>query len=433
MNQPLTIQEARRRFLVMTAVRWVPVGVAAPVIILVMRERGLALAQIATIWAIGTTVTFALELPTSGLADTHGRRPVLMAANLLSAGAWLVFALAHTWASLTIAVMLMGVGRALDSGPLEAWFVDSVHAQDPDAPVDQALARQGLVLGLAIASGSLLSALVVWAHPVRSLLGMPLTALEQGVWLCVLLGPLHVLTTALLMREPRRRTAPPSTGDAAAAPQTRQTVWSTIRSGAALVRRSPVLAGVLAAEAAGSIGMFSFESLMPVRLSELLGSPTQGGAWMGPVAALGWAVFAGGSALAGLTQARIGVARTAMLARALNAAGATVLGLVAGPLALVAAYLLAYSTHGMNGAPHNALLHSVAESRNRATVLSLNSMVAFLAFAATGPLVGLLADHRGVGTAMVTVGVVSALGVLGYLPARRAERCGSPERVSLPG
>lgn len=417
MSPPLTIAQARRRFLVMTAVRWLPVGVAAPVMILVMRERGLTLAQIATIWAIGTTVTFALELPTSGLADTYGRRPVLLAANLLSAGAWLLFALAHTWASLTIAVMLMGVGRALDSGPLEAWFVDSVQARDPDAPVGQALARQGLVLGLAIATGSLLSALVVWLHPVRSLLGEPLTALDNGVWLCVLLGPLHVLTTTLLMRESRRRLRPTEAADSAP----RQTVWSTIRSGAALVRRSPVLAGVLAAEAAWSIGMFSFESLMPVRLSELLGSPTEGGAWMGPVAALGWAVFSGGSALAGLAQARIGVARTAMVARALNAAGATALGLVAGPVALVAAYLLAYSTHGMNGAPHSALLHSVAESRNRATVLSLNSMVAFLAFAATGPLAGLLADQRGVGTAMVAVGLASALGVLGYLPARRAE------------
>ncbi|MBK9475171.1 MAG: MFS transporter [Tetrasphaera sp.] len=418
MSEPLDIDQARRRFLIMTAARWVPVGVTSPVIILVLLERGLTLTQIASIWAIGTVATFALELPTSGLADTYGRRPVLLAANLLSAAAWLGFALAHSWVGFLLAIVTMSVGRALDSGPLEAWFVDAAHAHDPDAPVNDALARQGLVLGLSIAAGSILSALVIWRHPVHSLFGTALTPLENAVWLAVLAGPLHVITTAVLMRETRgpdgRRLSPETD-------EPRQTIRSTIRSGLALVRRSPVLAGVLAAEVAWSIGMVSFESLMPVRLSELLGSQTTGGAWMGPVSALGWGVFAGGSALAGLAQRRIGVALTAMLARALNAIGAIALGLAAGPIALVLAYLVAYSTHGMNGAPHAALLHSVAESRNRSTVLSLNSMVAFVAFAAFGPLAGVLADHRGVSTAMIALGVASALGVAGYLPARRAE------------
>ncbi len=417
MSHPLDIDQARRRFLTMTAVRWLPVGVTSPVTILVMLERGLTLTQIASIWAVGTLVTFALELPTSGLADTYGRRPVLLAANLLSVAGWLGFALAHSWVNFLLAIVTMSVGRALDSGPLEAWFVDTAHARDPDAPVNDVLARQGLVLGISIAAGSTLSALVIWLHPIRSLLGAPLTALENPVWLAVLLGPLHVITTAVLMQETRgpdgRRLAPEA--------EPRQTIRSTIRSGLALVRRSRVLAGVLAAEAAWSIGMVSFESLMPVRLSELLGSQTTGGAWMGPVSALGWGVFAGGSALAGLAQRRIGVARTAMLARSLNAVGAIALGLAAGPIGLVLAYLLAYSTHGMNGAPHAGLLHSVAESRNRSTVLSLNSMVAFVAFAACGPLAGVLADHRGVSTAMISLGVASALGVAGYLPARRAE------------
>ena len=98
------------------------------------------------------------------------------------------------------------------------------------------------------------------------------------------------------------------------------------------------------------------------------------------------------------------------------------MGLVAGPVALVAAYLFTYSMHGMNGPPHAALLHREAEASNRSTVLSINSMMAFLAFAVAAPLVGTLADRASISTAMVTAGAISALGVACYLPARRQER-----------
>ena len=47
----------------------------------------------------------------------------------------------------------------------------------------------------------------------------------------------------------------------------------------------------------------------------------------------------------------------------------------------------------MNGPPHAALLHREAEAKNRSTVLSINSMMAFLAFGVAGPLLGLMADR----------------------------------------
>jgi predicted MFS family arabinose efflux permease len=78
--------------------------------------------------------------------------------------------------------------------------------------------------------------------------------------------------------------------------------------------------------------------------------------------------------------------------------------------------------HGMNGPPHAALLHREAEASNRSTVLSISSMMAFLAFAIASPLVGALADRASVSAAMVTAGAVSVIGVAFYLPARRSER-----------
>jgi MFS family permease len=55
-------------------------------------------------------------------------------------------------------------------------------------------------------------------------------------------------------------------------------------------------------------------------------------------------------------------------------------------------------------------------------VLSMNSMMAFLAFSVAMPLLGILADRTSTQTAMVTGGALSVLGALCYLPALRHER-----------
>ena len=96
------------------------------------------------------------------------------------------------------------------------------------------------------------------------------------------------------------------------------------------------------------------------------------------------------------------MARAAVVGRVLNALGAVVMGLVMGPVGLIAAYLFTYSMHGLNGPPHEALLHREAEAKNRSTVLSINSMMAFLAFGVAGPLFGLMADRVSLAAAMVT-------------------------------
>jgi predicted MFS family arabinose efflux permease len=192
-----------------------------------------------------------------------------------------------------------------------------------------------------------------------------------------------------------------------------------------------VLLGLVLVELFWSTGMVVFESFTPIRLAELVGGEEEAGALMGPVAAVGWGVFALGSALAGLASARLGVTWTAILARVLNGLGAVFMGLVGGPAALVAAYLFTYGLHGTAGPMHASLLHREAEARNRATVLSMDSMVAFAAYAVAAPLLGAVATGAGTQVAMVSAGAFSVLGAVLYLPALRAER--ARDRVTVAG
>jgi len=425
MTSVLSPSAARRVFLILSCTRWLPIGLVVGIFMLWILERGLTVSQAAFALSFTGIVVFLLELPTSGFADAFGRRPVYVAAAAFGVLSSVALLVAHSFAAFVVAAALTGVFRALDSGPLEAWFVDTVHATEPDADVDGALAAHGTVVGVSIAAGALLSGgLIAW-HPVEQ---------QSALWLPVLCGAglsvLHLVMVLLLLKEPRGVGHLDVSGLRRAAASAKEAPM-VVRDGLRLVRSSRVLQGLMLAEVAWSVAMVVFEIFQPVRLAELLGSEEAAGAWMGPIAAGGWAIFAAGSALAGLTSKRLGVSRTAILGRLLNSVGAIVMGLVAGPVALVIAYAFTYSMHGFLGPMHAALLHRVAEARNRATILSMNSMTAFAAFSIAMPLLGVFAERASTQVAMLVAGAISLAGLLAYLPARRAER--TRARASGPG
>jgi MFS family permease len=409
--EPLSPAAAARVFYTLSFTRWFPIGLVVGLMTLWPLERGLTISQALTAMAFSGFVVFALELPTSGFADAFGRRPVYVASAVVYVVSSVVYLLAGSFWAFALGSVLMGVFRALDSGPLEAWFVDTVHATRPGADVDRELSRQGMVLGGAIAVGALASGGLTWWHPFagQSALTLPFT-------IFVALTVVHLLAVLTLLHEPRERA-----GARAALASARQAPV-VVRDGVRLLRTNRILRGLVLVEVFWAVAMVVFETFQPIRLAELVGGEEQAGALMGPVASAGWAVFALGSVLAGLCSARIGVARTAILARVLNSLGAVVMGLVAGPAALIAAYLLTYTLHGGGGPVHLTLLHREAEARNRATVLSMNSMMMFAAYSVAAPLLGLLAEDTSTQVAMVTAGAISLLGVLCYLPALRHER-----------
>ena len=407
---------ARRVFLTLSFTRWFPVGLVVGLLTLWQLERGLTVAQAMTISSAAGLTIFALELPTSGFADAFGRRPVFVVSAVVNVVASGILLVAHSFWAFFAAAVLTGIFRALDSGPLEAWFVDTVHATTPGTDVDGALAAQGTVLGGAIAAGALVSGGLVWWHPFAGA-----SALVLPVAVFVLLNVVHLVAVLVLLREPRDAEHLDASGARRALASAKEAPV-VVRDGLGLLRSNPALRGIVCVEVFWSVAMIVFETFQPIRLAELVGGEERAGAIMGPVAAAGWAVFALGAALSGWSSRRIGVTRTAIAARVLNGLGAVVMGLVAGPAALIAAYGVTYLLHGAAGPAHSTLLHREARARNRATVLSMNSMVASAAFGIAAPLLGLLAERTSTQTAMVTAGAVSILGAWFYRHALRAEK-----------
>jgi predicted MFS family arabinose efflux permease len=402
---------ARRRYLLMHGLRWLPSGLLIPILTLLPLQRGLSLSQTGLVLATQGVVVMFLELPTGGLADAIGRRPVVLMASAVSLAALTLLFFADSVALFAAAYFLQGIYRALDSGPLESWYVDAALEADPEAKIEAGLSGGGVVIGVAIATGALLSGGLVALDPLPGV-----NALAVPVLAAFVLQAVHFAAGTVLLVERR-----PARGLGALARSVRE-VPSVIAAGAALLRRSRILLALVAVELFWGFGMVTFETLLPVRLSEVVGGDDAAAAIMGPAGSAAWLVSALGAALVPLASRRLGVPLTAAALRVLQ--GATVVGmaLLAGPIGVLAGYLACYTVHGAANPLHQSLLHRQVDGPYRTTVISMNSMVGQPAFALGSVLLGALADATTVSIAMLVGAVALAAAAPLYLPARASGR-----------
>lgn len=402
---------AHRRYLVLLALRWLPVGLTIPIGVLLALDRGLTVAETGLAFSLQGFVVLVLELPTGGLADSWGRRPTLILAESVSVVSITVLTVADSVAEFAVFAMLQGVYRALDSGPLESWYVDARLAADPNAKLERGLSAGGTVIGLTIGAGALATGgLVAWVR----LPGVPTLVLPVLAALAV--HVVGLVAIALLVREP-----PHPDGRRRLLASVRE-VPRVITDGVRVVRRSRVLLALLAVEACWGFGMVAYETLMPVRLAEEVGGTEQAAAITGPASAVGWLASAAGAALIPLATARLGVALTAGLLRIVHGVTVIGMGLLAGPAGVLTGYLASYVIHGAGNPVHMTLVHAEVTSEHRSTVMSMNSMVGQPAGSLGLIVLTAIASGASVSTAIVVGGVVLALAAPLYLPAARAER-----------
>jgi MFS family permease len=398
----------RRRYLVLHGLRWLPSGLLIPVIVLLMLERGIGLSQIGLIFAIQGFVVLGLELPTGGLADALGRKPVLVAAAAFSLASLATFAFAQSVWMFAVALLLQGVYRALESGPLDAWYVDAALAADPKADLEGGLSAAGVVTGVSIATGALIAGGLVALGPMWGV-----SALTVPVLVAVALSAVDLVALAWLLVEDR-----PGRG-ARAVLESVRAVPGTIGSALGLVRRSRIVLALICVEIFWGFGMVTFETLLPVRLSDVVGNADTAAALLGPAGSAAWLASAGGAALAPVVARRIGVPLTAGLLRILQGATIVAMGLLAGPVGVLTAFLVCYIIHGASNPLHMALLHRQVDGPYRTTVVSLNSMMSQPAAAIGAIALTALATATSVSTAMIVGAVVLALAAPLYIPARK--------------
>ncbi|MDZ5444511.1 MFS transporter [Micromonospora sp. 4G57] len=417
----LSVRQVRFRYLTLYGLRWLPAGLMIPVMILLMQERGLSLTQIGLVGTAQGLIVLALELPTGGFADALGRKPVLVAAWMVCLVSLAIFAVADSFWLFFLSWALQGVYRALDSGPLESWYVDATLAADPKAEYERGLGYAGTVIGVAIGAGALLSGGLVALGPVG-----PISALTLPVLVAIALQTIALVVLLRLLVETR-----PARG-AGALRASMVEAPRMVGQAVGLLRRSRVLLALVCVELFWGFGMVTFESLLPVRLAEVVGDADRAAALLGPASSVAWLANAAGAALTPLLLRWLGAAPSAALMRILQGVTVVGMGVFAGPVGVLIAYLACYTVHGASNPLHMGLLHRQVDGPYRTSVISLNSMMAQPAGALGMVVLTTLADRSSVSTAMFVGAVVLALAAPLYLPAWRAGRAATADGSGTP-
>ena len=142
-------------------------GLTVAIVALALTDRGMDLFQISLLFGVYSLTAMAMELPFGGLADSIGRKPVFLAAVVASLMSLVLFLATSDFYVLALSFAFIGFGRALRSGTLDAWFVETFKDLAPNVDVQPALAKTQWANAVGLAIGAVLGDGVVAALPKR--------------------------------------------------------------------------------------------------------------------------------------------------------------------------------------------------------------------------------------------------------------------------
>lgn len=365
--------------------------------------------------AFFTAGMMLFEIPTGVVADLRGRRLsfllgalTLAATTALYVGLWWVQAPFWAWALASIG---LGLGFTFFSGAVEAWLVDALTATGYAGELTTVFGRGQAVTGVAMLAGSVLGGVIAQATN----LGVPFLV-RVGLLLVT------VVVAAVLMHDlgftPDRsvRTLPAMRG----------LLDASVEHG---LRNRPVRWLMLTSPFVGGVGVYAFYALQPYLL-ELYGDPTAYG-----FAGVAAAVIAGaqilGGVLAPVVRRVVPRPTTVLLVgTGLSALALVVVGAVP-QLAVVLVVLVLWALTDAAVRPvRQSYLNGLIPSKQRATVLSFDSLLSSSGGVVVQPVMGRVGDVSGYPLTFALSGAVQALALPFYWLARREQP--GPEPVVAP-
>jgi MFS family permease len=344
------------------------------------------------------------EVPTGIVADTVGRRAsyllgtlTLTASTLLYVLLWQIEASFWLWA---IVSMLLGLGFTFFSGAVEAWLVDALTATKFEGELEAVFGRGEIVTGAGMLGGSVAGGVI--AEQVS--LGAPFVA--RGAILVVMFAAAFKLMHDVGFTPERRE---------GLLPEMRKIAGASIDFG----WRVPAVKWLMVeALFTGGVGIYAFYALQPYLL-ELYGDPE---AYQ--VAGLAAAIVAGAQILGGLAAPRIRrrVHRRTSALIAMSAISVVTLALIGTiksfwpviGLTVVWALLFAASSP-----IRQTYINGMIPSRQRASILSFDSMMASWGGVWAQPVLGRAADVWGYAPSYLVSAGISAFALPCLVLSRR--------------
>jgi len=355
------------------------------------------------------------EIPTGVVADTWGRRTsyllgtiTLAASTFLYYVMWLVSAPFWAWA---VVSALLGLGFTFFSGAVEAWLVDALDFAEYQGSLETVFGRGQMVSGVAMLGGSVLGGVIAQVTS----LGVPFL-LRVGVLLAMFGVAYRLMKDLGFAPEPRTRPLGAM----------REVLVASLEHG---LKNPPVRYVMLAAPFAGGVGVYTFYALQPYLL-ELYGDPQAYS-----VAGLAAAIVAGSQILGGYAAPRVRSLfrkRTTalILSGTLSAAILALLGLV-GLFWLALVLLVLWGLVFAAELPiRQAYLNDMIPSKQRATVLSFDSLMDSSGGVVIQPVLGRASDVYSYSASFV-LGALFQLAAVPFLIGSRRQH--APADTATPG
>lgn len=444
----------RPAYYLVSSLNWFAAVLPMSVMVLLAQARGLSLSQIGLFVGIYSLTIALCELPSGAIADTFGRKRTVLASYGLALVAKLLFLLAFDLQTFIAYAVVWGLARALGSGALEAWFIDGIQAQDPEADVQQALARAGTfnLIGLATGTlaGSALPGLFRWLPADGTAVLTPLSTTLVASIAC---GTAVLVLTGLLVHENRSlRGAPVLDSLRLVLRDALGSIAASMAAALSLTRTNGRLRALLGAEFAVGLALTASETFWQPFFAErlpawapegLLGALTALDGGKGPAAdgSSGTLVF--GLVLAGCFGAGIiGNLLATPLARLLRRRYALLAGLfqlqqgamfvilaLQTNLLLATAFLwLSYLTRSTWSSPHAALYNREVPSTHRSVMLSVLSLASFAGAFFGSVVLGPVAQATTITMAWLMAGAALVATSLLYLGLDSPRPAHSPQR-----
>jgi Major Facilitator Superfamily len=367
----VTRRDLERRYALLSALRWLPIGLGLPFFTVLPLARGLSLAEVGVVFAVHGALIFVFEVPSGALADTIGRRRALLAGGVLTASGMAAFAVATGFGAFAAALAVVGVGRSLISGALEAWFVDAVRVAEPGASLREGLAAGLMLNGTALGAGSLAAGvlpLLFGDLPARG--GDLLLRYSPAFLVAAATALVYVAVVLALVHEPPR---PVVHADALRRRFVRD-LRDVLRTAAAEGRASRVVRLVLGVSFCTGFALSAWELLWQPRLGDLVDGVADDTLLFGALAAGGMLIGTAGVA-AGLRLAgRFGAGPTYVGGVVATAVALALLAATTQPAPFVAVYLAVALTMSIAEPLHYEFLHEAVGDRARATLASVESL-----------------------------------------------------------
>jgi len=355
------------------------------------------------------------EVPTGVIADTAGRRRsyllgtvTLAASTLLYVLLWQVGAPFVLWAIVSI---LIGLGFTFFSGAVEAWLVDALTAAGYTGDMESVFGRGQIVAGAAMLTGSVAGGFIAQLTN----LGVPF----------VLRGLILMVMFVIAFRLMHDIGFVPEKGGRPLA-EMRKVVSASIEFG----WRVPAVKWLMVESLfTGGVAIYAFYALQPYLL-ELYGDPN---AYQ--IAGLVAAIVAGAQILGGIAAPRIRPLFRRRTSALLGTAGAGVISLALigvfanfwAVIGLIAVWALLFAA---SMPIRQSYLNGLIPSRQRATILSFDSLMDSTGGVWAQPLLGRAADVWGYAPSYVLGAGISALAIPFLVLSRRQNAAADTMEVS---